>query len=206
MTKQVNATWVAGDTNGGLDTGTIAANTGYHVYLIYNVGTTTLDVLISLSATAPTLPSGYTKFRRIGSMLTNSTPALRDFVQVGRWFNLEARTTDFSAQANGSASNFLRQVSLPQGKKFLAKFYLKAVGTGAGTFLSGIYDPDMGTPPVFGGATEWGQVMRCNTTTQAAVIEQFSDNNRQIYTSASDTAELIDLGVLSWLDEADDYT
>lgn len=66
----------------GLDTGTIAANTWYSVWVIYN-GATTAG-LISTSATAPTMPSGYTYKARVGWVRTNATPALYPTLQYGR--------------------------------------------------------------------------------------------------------------------------
>ena len=49
----------------GLDTGTIASNTMYHVYAILNPTTGVSGYLASTSATSPTLPSGFTVFRRL---------------------------------------------------------------------------------------------------------------------------------------------
>jgi hypothetical protein len=64
---------IAGTTTGAnaLDTGTIAASTWYSVWAIWN-GTTTAG-LLSLSSTAPTLPSGYTHKARIGWVRTDGT-------------------------------------------------------------------------------------------------------------------------------------
>src|SRR4030095_5740620 len=47
----------------GLDTGVLAATTWYSLWVIWN-GTTTSG-LISLSATAPTMPGGYTHKARV---------------------------------------------------------------------------------------------------------------------------------------------
>ncbi|MGL4756289.1 MAG: hypothetical protein ACRCXB_28380 [Aeromonadaceae bacterium] len=55
----------------GLDTGTSAASTWYSVWVISN-GATTAG-LLSLSATAPTMPSGYTYRRRVGWVRTDAT-------------------------------------------------------------------------------------------------------------------------------------
>jgi len=66
----------------GLDTGTIASNTWYAVYVIYNPTTTTAAGLISLSGTSPTLPSGYTYKTRIG-WVRYSTGALLASFQYG---------------------------------------------------------------------------------------------------------------------------
>ena len=55
----------------GLDTGALAINTWYSVWVIWN-GTTTAG-LLSLSATAPTMPSGYTHKARIGWIRTDAS-------------------------------------------------------------------------------------------------------------------------------------
>jgi hypothetical protein len=62
-----------GNTSGSansLDTGAWAFSTWYYVFVIYD-GATTAG-LFSLSATAPTLPSGYTHFARVGAIRTQS--------------------------------------------------------------------------------------------------------------------------------------
>ena len=77
---------VAGTSVGanGLDTGTIAASTWYSLWVIWN-GTTTAG-LMSLSATAPTLPSGYTHKARVGWIRTDGTANKYplSFIQQGR--------------------------------------------------------------------------------------------------------------------------
>ena len=86
-TKTTSA-WALGSAAGALDTGAIANSTWYHVYLIQRVDTGVVDVLISLSATAPTMPTNYTLFRRIGSLLTNGSAQWVAFQQIGdefRW-------------------------------------------------------------------------------------------------------------------------
>lgn len=55
----------------GLDTGSLAASTWYSVWVIWN-GTTTAG-LISASATAPTMPGGYTHKARVGWVRTDGT-------------------------------------------------------------------------------------------------------------------------------------
>lgn len=68
----------------GLDTGTSAASTWYSVWVIWN-GTTTAG-LLSLSATAPTMPSGYTHKARVGWVRSDGTANKYplSFVQTGR--------------------------------------------------------------------------------------------------------------------------
>ena len=64
---------IAGTTTGAnaLDAGTIAANTWYSVWVMWN-GTATAGIL-STSATAPTLSSGYTHKARVGWIRTDGT-------------------------------------------------------------------------------------------------------------------------------------
>jgi hypothetical protein len=71
----------------GLDTGAEAANTWYYLWLIYNPTTVTYAGLFSLSTTAPTMPSGYTKKRRIGSVRNNASSNFflwKQIIGVGR--------------------------------------------------------------------------------------------------------------------------
>jgi len=65
---------IAGTASGaanGLDAGALAISTWYSVWVIWN-GVTTAG-LLSLSATAPTLPAGYTHKARVGWIRTDGT-------------------------------------------------------------------------------------------------------------------------------------
>lgn len=66
----------------GLDTGAEAASTWYYIWAIYN-GATTVAGLLSASATAPTLPSGYTYKQLIGAVYNSSGSNFVAFSQRG---------------------------------------------------------------------------------------------------------------------------
>ena len=66
----------------GLDTGSIAASTWYYLWLIYNG--TTVAGLYSLSATAPTMPSGYTYKLYVGEAQTDASKNLIPTLQLGK--------------------------------------------------------------------------------------------------------------------------
>ena len=66
---------------GGLDTGVEAVSTWYYVYLIKNPVANAVALLLSLSATTPTLPPGYTKKRRVGVVRNNGAGNIVDFKQ-----------------------------------------------------------------------------------------------------------------------------
>lgn len=66
----------------GLDTGTIAANTWYSLWVIYNG--TTVAGLLSTSQSTPTLPSGYTNKVRVGWVRTGASGYLLRTLQLGK--------------------------------------------------------------------------------------------------------------------------
>lgn len=67
----------------GLDTGAFAASTWYYIYLISNK--VAVNALASLSATAPTLPAGYTLTFRAGAVISDGSTHLVPLVQKGNW-------------------------------------------------------------------------------------------------------------------------
>lgn len=74
------SSWAAGSGNGGLDTGSVAANTWYYVFSIYNLTTLASDYLISASPTSPAMPAGYTKSERLsGFFKTNGSSSIIPF-------------------------------------------------------------------------------------------------------------------------------
>jgi hypothetical protein len=86
ITKQIDAAWAEGTNAGGLDTGTVAADTFYYLFAIYNPTTQTSDALFSASKTSPTLPSGYTKKKYVGTVYTNGGASIWGFYQAGNMF------------------------------------------------------------------------------------------------------------------------
>lgn len=111
FTKSLASTWVVGTGNGGLDTGTIASSTWYHVFAISNGSNS--DILVSTSVTSPTLPSGYTYFRRIGSVKTDGSSHILAFLQVGDIFYWGSPVTDRSSTS--AVSSALLAFSVPSG-------------------------------------------------------------------------------------------
>ena len=88
--SKTTGAWTTGSGVGALDTGGIAPNTWYHVYLIKRVSDGITDILFSLSPTTPTLTLSFTLFRRIGSMLTNASSQWTLFRQDGDVFTWDA--------------------------------------------------------------------------------------------------------------------
>lgn len=60
-----------------------AASATYYVYIIGNDTGSSTDILISTSSSTPTLPSGYTKYRRIGYYTTDSSKHINQIHYYG---------------------------------------------------------------------------------------------------------------------------
>jgi hypothetical protein len=106
--------WAAGNNNGSLDTGAIAATTGYHVHLIRKDLDGTIDVLLSTSATSPTMPSGWTARRRIGSIRTDGASQIVAFTQFGDEVLWDVPFIDVDVTNPGTAAA-LRSLTVPSG-------------------------------------------------------------------------------------------
>lgn len=113
---KTTAAWAVGTAVGGLDTGAIAINSWYHYYVIRRPDTGVTDVIFSLNATAPALPSGYTQSRRIGSGRTNASSQWTAFNQNGDEFVWASVPTDINTSAQGTAA-ILYTLSTPSGIK-----------------------------------------------------------------------------------------
>jgi hypothetical protein len=111
--------WVVGSGTGSLDSGSIANNTWYHVFLIERIDTGVVDVLVSLSATTPTLPASYTKQRRLGSMKTDGSGNWIKFIQDGDRFRWAAVVNDLSL-ANPGTTAAPRTLTVPPGVRVAA--------------------------------------------------------------------------------------
>ncbi len=76
LVKEIDATFVEGTNQGGLDTGTVAASTKYYIWAIAKSDDLTSDALFSLSKTSPTMPSGFDLKRLVGYVVTDSASDL----------------------------------------------------------------------------------------------------------------------------------
>lgn len=113
ITKTLGA-FAVGSGNGSLDTGTIAANTWYHGHAIRRDSDGAGDFLLSLSPTAPIMPSGFTARRRLGAIRTDGSSQITPFLQTGDIFRWDVAVQDYNANNPGTAA-VLRSVFVPTG-------------------------------------------------------------------------------------------
>jgi hypothetical protein len=122
--SKTTSAWALGTAAGGLDTGSISNTTWYHFYLIERTDTNVVDVVFSLSASAPTLPTNYTKYRRIGSGLTDGSAHWVLFYQDGENFTWDAPLLDVNA-TNPGTSAVSRTLNVPTGINVIALYNLQ---------------------------------------------------------------------------------
>jgi hypothetical protein len=119
MTKSISGTWAVNSGSNGLDAGAVAASTWYHVFLIGNTSTGAVDVLLSTSATAPTMTlpnaAGFAKKRRIGAIFVDASSHIVAFNQVGDRFLWSTPRTDYSNQALGTTAVAYSVPNQPKG-------------------------------------------------------------------------------------------
>lgn len=144
FTKTTSA-WTLGSAGGGLDTGAIANGTWYHFFEIQRPDTGVVDVVFSLSATAPTMPTSYTLKRNIASWKTNGSAQWVSVLQDGdlfQWLTPILDVNDTSGTRGNSAVTVVL-ASVPTGKNVIALMNVQTQNnTGANT---NVYLSDLAT-------------------------------------------------------------
>lgn len=113
LTKQLDAAWSVGNNAGGRMSAAAIANTTYHCFQIRRPDTGVVDYGFDVSATAPTLPTNYTQFRRIGA-LVRVGGVIKPFVQNGNLFMFKNPSTDVNVTNPGTAA-VTRTLTVPLG-------------------------------------------------------------------------------------------
>ena len=90
LTKQIDAPWAEGTAAGGFPSGlTLTANTWYHFFVIHKTADGTIDGGFDTAINASNLladATGYSGYRRLGSVLTDSTSNVIQFVNKENFF------------------------------------------------------------------------------------------------------------------------
>lgn len=130
ITKQIDAAWALGDDAGGLDTGSVGNNSIYYLWVIKRSDTGVVDALLSLSATAPTMPADYDLAQRVGWVRTDGSANILAFVQdetdlAEFRYSTVVEDVDVSNQGDSSV---LRTLSLPPNSKALFRMMVNSAG------------------------------------------------------------------------------
>lgn len=145
LTKQLDGAWTVGTNQGCRDTGAIANGT-WHIWVIKRSDTSVVDILCSLSASAPTMPTNYDYRRRIGAVVRVAA-AILPFSQLGDEFLLKTPVADINNTADHTTAVTGTLASLPTGVQLTAILsgLVNDNGTGpqTGTYISALDQTDV---------------------------------------------------------------
>lgn len=186
LTKQLDATWAAGTNAGGRMSAAAIANTTYHCFAILKDSNGTVDYGFDTSATAPTMPTGYTYFRRIGSILRESA-AIVAFLQDGDKFWRKTGSNDVNVTTPGTSA-VSRTLAVPLGLQVEAfgNISLSPAGATAFHLLSDLASTDItpASPGEFSVAAPSaglvGCTWQCRTNTSAQIRSRNSTANGDV--------------------------
>ncbi len=114
MTKRLDATWAAGNNAGGMFSGAAPANTTYHVFAILKDADQTVDYGFDTTVTAASIPGGYTKYRRIGSIV-RSAGSIQAFYQKGDLFYWTDIKVSLDSASIDNTTGSLQTLDVPTG-------------------------------------------------------------------------------------------
>lgn len=194
--SKTTASWAVGTGNGGIDTGSIANATWYHFYQIERVDTGVVDVIFSLSASAPALPANYTLYRRIGSGKTDGSAHWLLFTQTGDQFIWNAPVTDVNAIAT-TAGRVNKALSTPTGIVTSALFRA-GLNVGAATtaiIFTSLQESDQTPAP--GVIADLAAVI--NTFANSS-FSRLTDTSSQIGVRSSTTSATYTISTYGWID------
>lgn len=114
----------------GLDTGSEASDTWYYQYVIYDGST--VAGLLSVSATSPTMPSGYTYKALVSAVYNDASSSFDNFYQVGNYVNTILTTVVNTGSLDTPTSVDLSATIPVNAKKVFGYFSVdEAASTGA---------------------------------------------------------------------------
>lgn len=144
---ETNNVGTAGPIAGGRDqAGAFTAETFVHFFIIYNPTSKDVSSLSSASATAPTLPSGYTFYRRVGSVYFDALSHLRVCNQIDNEIFVDwAAGLVFSSKAPAFANTWESvdiSAKIPATAKTVRGIVGANTGTGSKTMGVGVDDDE----------------------------------------------------------------
>lgn len=200
ISKSVSS-WAVGNNNGGLDTGSVAINTWYHVYAIKRLDTGVVDVLISTNATTPTLPTNYTVYRRIGSLKTNGASNWFNFTQIDDKFYWASPVRDVNNQNVGTTyANYTLSTPLGVVTEAMCNCWVFASGSTSTARFYPLFLPDINMASGSYGAVNYSvrDVSSGSGMSQELLIP--TNTSSQIRAVSSVAGGTIDVVTGGWID------
>lgn len=123
IVKQLDAVWAAGTNVGGRFTASLTGDTWYHLFAIYKDTGRSVDFGFDTSFQAANRPAGYTAYRLLGSVLTDGSSNIKQFVHTTcggidffRWLTPPLDIDDSTVSSSGES----KILSVPSGRRVVA--------------------------------------------------------------------------------------
>lgn len=204
MGKQLDVAWAAGGTPGAVAGGRSSAagiaNTTYHVWAVSKNAGVDPDIIIDVSATAPTMPSGYTKKKCIGSII-RSGGAILAFNQINDRFFLTLPITDVNATNPGTAA-VARTITAPANMLAILHVQFANIASAAAGYyclITAMFQADA-TPTQANATWTPNGTGNLNASTLEMVIPL--DSNSQVRTRQAVSAggDMVKIKTIGWID------
>ena len=200
QTKNLNASWVAGSGNGGLQSGlTFSSGTFYYLFAIYRSDIGTTDYFASDNPTAPTLPTSYTNFCRFGAILTELASAqVRPFthdLSTNTWWLTTSDRVLINQPINATPALLAVRVPAIQGVQAIMNISVFNAANAYGACIRPGFSPCVST--VQDGVSLYSEVANGNSGLQLRLPV---NSSRQISVVGSGANGFLNLWVLGWQD------
>lgn len=196
-TSKTTASWAVGAGNGGLDTGAISGVAAtYHFYAIERPDTGVVDVVFSLSASAPALPTNYTLYRYINSWLLDGSGHWVAITQTGDRFILATSSKDVDNIAS-VASRVNKVLGVPTGIVLTALFrgaLLNASATTPAIVFTSLQETDQA--PV---QSKFADLATTTADNACGNFERLTDTSAQIGVRCGSTGFTYSIYTYGWI-------
>jgi hypothetical protein len=204
ITKQLDASWVVGNNQGGRSSAGLADDT-WHVHVIAKAFGLSADVLFH-NAVDPSavLPTDYLYYRRIGSIVRVSS-AILQFVQDGDHFQLVTPVLDENNTGLSTSASTLTLESIPNGIRVLAEFNATlSTGSASAVYFSDLSTADLAPTLTPGGSAPGSSMGWTGAGVSGSLIHAQrhrirTNTSRQIRARA-DSTRALSLYTLGWWD------
>ena len=180
----------------GLDTGSLAANTWYYLFIIFDRANG-MSASFASTSTAPTLPSGYTYSALIGAVYTNASAHFQAFTQLGKrvWIVAQAALTNTAPTGNNTYQALSLASIVPPSAATVSGLF--GAGTsGTGNFFAVAADAN-GTGEQIS-LIEYGGTTAFDGFYAAGNFHDVPLTSQDIYWKAVNTAQKATISVTSW--------
>lgn len=202
ITKYINQSFQIGNSNGGLPSSLSLTNgTWYHVFVISNGSL--VDCYFDTSISASNIPSGFSYFRRVGSVYyIDGTSGIDSFYQLNKKITWNTSKINVNG-GTPSTTAILQTISTPLGVNTIARLNFVWPDPGSGSFgnaalLTSPYQTDVAATNQ--NASVWTQHQAGFSSTQSAELNIPTDLNSKIRIRFNNTTPVYYLYTIGWED------